>query len=430
MKTLERHFVGLLVVSSFLVAPVAAQDTQARLSAGEREAGWELLFDGHSTAGLRGFRSETFPARGWVIEEGALRHVAGGGGGDIVTVKTYRDFELAFEWKVAKGANSGIMYRVGEDHDATWRTGPEYQILDDEEHHDGKNTSTSAGALYALIAAEGKRLKPVGEWNTGRILLIGDRLEHWVNGKRVVATFLHNERWNELIEASKFKTMPAFGELPEGHIAFQDHGDDVWYRNIKLRDVGRPKGDPVRLFNGKNLEGWTAHLNDGGRMEDVWSVTADGVLVCAGRPVGYLRTVDDYENYLLRVRWRFNPITKRPGNSGVLLRQIGEDKVWPRSIEAQLQSGAAGDFWNIDKYPMQVAEARTNGRNTKRTATAENPIGEWNEYEITVWKGEVLLRVNGKLLNQAWECLETPGKICLQSEGAEIHFQDVVLTPY
>ncbi len=187
------------------------------------------------------------------------------------------------------------------------------------------------------------------------------------------------------------------------------------------------RGDEVRLFNGEDLTGWTWHL-ESGRPEEVWRVE-DQVLICKGNPIGYLRTQTEYESFILKLEWRFNPVTKQAGNSGVLVRMIGEDKVWPRSIEAQLMSENAGDFWNIDEFPMKVDQRRTSGRNTRKLKMAEKPIGEWNEYEIRVCGGDVDLKVNGVLLNQARDALEIPGRICLQSEGAEIHFRNVRLTP-
>jgi hypothetical protein len=129
-----------------------------------------------------------------------------------------------------------------------------------------------------------------------------------------------------------------------------------------------------------------------------------------------------------RCAWAWHP-AKGAGNSGVLMRMVGEDNVWPRCVEAQLQSGNAGDFWNIDKFPMKVDPARTKGRNTKKTHFAEFPIGEWNEYEIIVDGGAVVLNVNGELLNEARDVWATAGKIALQSEGAEIHFRNIRLAP-
>jgi hypothetical protein len=185
----------------------------------------------------------------------------------------------------------------------------------------------------------------------------------------------------------------------------------------------------IELFNGKNLDGWTYHLADkNAKMQDVWSVR-DGVLTCKGKPTGYLRTKDDYTNYVLRLEWRFDP-AKGPGNSGVLLRLVGEDKVWPKSIEAQLHSQNAGDIWNIDMFPMQVDAARTAGRRTKKLKpTNEKPLGQWNQYEITVDHGALTLKVNGEVQNVATQCEEVPGKIGLQSEGAEIQFRNIRLTP-
>ena len=245
---------------------------------------------------------------------------------------------------------------------------------------------------------------------------------------KIIECDLDGEEWKQRVAASKFSVYEAFGTQVKGHIGLQDHGNDVWFRNIRIRDLSAPMPDEVRLFNGRDFTGWTAFLLDDGRMEDVWSVR-EGILICKGRPAGYIRTEADYTNYVLRLQWRFNPVTKEPGNSGVLLRMIGQDKVWPRSVEAQLQSGSAGDFWNIDKFPMKTALKRTSGRNTKKTHFAERPIGEWNTYEIIVDGASITLKVNGETVNEASEVMEIPGKICLQSEGAEIHFRNIRLAP-
>ncbi len=414
-------FAARTLVKSCLLAGIVAS-----LPAQEPAAGaspWKVLFDGKSTAAWRGFKAPAFPATGWTVDQGAL--AVQKGGGDIVTVDEFTDFDLRFEWKVAPGSNSGVMYRVTEDGDATYQSGPEYQILDDDKHPDGKSPATSAASMYALIAPVKKTLKPLGEFNEGRIVVYGGQVEHWLNGVRVVQAKLGSDELNQLIQKSKFGAMPRFAKAAKGRIALQDHGDPVWYRNIRIREL-HPDREVV-LYNGKNFDGWTFHLNDNGKMADVWSITPDGVLVCKGNPVGYLRTTQDFTNYILRVEWRFDPVTKKAGNSGVLLRQVGPDKVWPKSVEAQLQSGEAGDFWNIDDVKMKVDPARTKGRNTKHLASNENPIGEWNTYEIDVDHGDIELRVNGMVLNRAWDVEEVAGKICLQSEGAEIHFRTVKL---
>lgn len=399
------------------------------LSERERLEGWRTLFDGRTSAGWRGYRGQAFPRSGWTVEDGCLHVGAGGGGGDIVTAEEFGDFDLQFEWKVAPGANSGVIYRVGEQREASWQTGLEYQILDDAAHP-GTEPKHSAAALYDLVAPEQKALRPAGEFNEGRIYVRGDRVEHWLNGVRVLEARLSGPEWEAVYGRSKFTAWPGFGTLPRGRIALQDHGDDLWFRNIRIREVlpVRP-GQEIPLFNGRDLSGWTWCLPEGARPQDVWSVAADGVLVCRGQPEGYIRTLDDYTNFVLKLEWRWSPVTKQAGNSGVLVRMVGPDVVWPRSIEAQLQSGSAGDFWNIGDFPMKTDPARTRGRNTKHTKANERPLGEWNDYEITVDHGTVTLKVNGEVLNAATDCWEVPGKICLQSEGAEIQFRNIRLTP-
>jgi hypothetical protein len=429
------------VACSWLSAHVVAQgpspsrpgrldDTAGnRITPVQRAAGWALLFDGRSTRSWRGYRERGFPAQGWVIEDGCLKVVEGGGGGDIITVDQYENFELALEFRVSRGANSGIMYRVGEQYPAPWQTGPEFQILDDAAAGLEPTDSHSVGALYALFKpAADKVSHPAGQFNAARIRIRDGRLEHWLNGVRVVDCALGSDDFSRRVAASKFNAYEDFGTLRRGHIALQDHGHDVWFRSIRVRDLDAPMPGEVRLFNGRDLSGWTAHLPEGGAMAEVWSVE-DGILICRGRPVGYLRTTDDFVNYVLRLEWRFDPVTKKAGNSGVLLRMVGEDKVWPRSVEAQLHSGNAGDFWNIGEFPMKTDPDRTRGRNTKKTHFAERPVGEWNEYEIIVAGGSIVLKVNGQLVNEAWSVQEIPGKICLQSEGAEIHFRNIRLAP-
>lgn len=419
---------AICAVSCFsLAATTPAHGADNTLSAAEAAGGWKLLFDGTTTSELRGYRQAGFPAKGWRVEDGAIRVLSGGGGGDLVSKDQYGDFELSLEFKCAPKANSGVMYRVTEANDTPWQTGPEYQVFDDAGNATPSDHKHSAGALYDIIAPpKDKPLRGAGEWNHARIRLKDGLLQHWLNGAKVAEARTDSQAWKDMIAASKFKAYTGFGVQPKGHIALQDHGDDVWFKNIKVRDLDAALPAEVALFNGKDTNGWTAHLNDNGSLEQVWSV-ADGVLTCKGQPAGYIRTVADYTNYVLKLEWRFNP--DKAGNSGVLLRMIGEDKVWPKSIEAQLQSGAAGDFWNIENFTMTAAADRTKGRNTKRTHTAERPLGEWNEYEIIMDGGTVVLKVNGEELNRATDAAAVPGKICLQSEGAEIQFRRIRLSP-
>ena len=228
---MRRHGFGVIVL--MLAGVTLAGQTAPR----ER-----LLFDGKTTNGWRGFKKATFPERGWVVQNGWLKHVAVGGqdsqgGGDIITVDTFDNFDLQFEWKVALGANSGVKYLVTED-----RSGPiahEYQVIDDERHPDAKvGPHRATAALYdAIPAPANKPLKPAGEINAGRIIVNGTHVEHWLNGVKVVDYELWTPDWERRVRESKFKDYPKYGRARRGHIGLQDHGDQAAFRNIKIRDI-------------------------------------------------------------------------------------------------------------------------------------------------------------------------------------------------
>ena len=194
---------------------------------------------------------------------------------------------------------------------------------------------------------------------------------------------------------------------------------------------------PVKLFNGTSLDGWGYYLvNPNIKMTDVWSVK-DGVLICKGEPAGYLATEKDYVNFKLIVEWRW-PEGKTPGNSGVLMRVTGEPKALPKCVEAQLQHENAGDFWAFHGFKIAGEPARTIQKKddqygdvigVRKIKGNEKKPGEWNTYEITAEGGTITLSVNGEVLNKATDCEEVAGKIALQSEGGEIHFRRVELTP-
>lgn len=198
---------------------------------------WKVLFNGTSTAAWRGYKQESFPDQVWKIENGMLRTIVGGESRDLITREKFGDFELKIEWKISAGGNSGIIYLVSEDFDSTYKTGPEMQVLDDSKHNDGKNPKTSAGSLYGLIAPVNKVLAPVGQWNKVRVVVKSGHVEHWLNGRRVVSYELGGEELKPLIAGSKFKDYPRFGQNKEGNIALQFHGDEVWYRKIRVRSL-------------------------------------------------------------------------------------------------------------------------------------------------------------------------------------------------
>ncbi|MBU0640306.1 MAG: DUF1080 domain-containing protein [Planctomycetes bacterium] len=198
----------------------------------ERAAGWELLFDGKTTTGWIGYGSDRVPDS-WRVIDGCI--VLTGSGGDIVTTEQFDNFELKLDWRICAGGNSGIFYHVGDGDDYVWRTGPEMQVLDNAEHADGRNPLTSAGSAYALYAPPRDPTRPVGFFNEARMLVNGDHVEFWLNGVKTAEYEQYSDEWEKRVAASKFAQMPKYGRLKTGRIALQDHGDRVWFRNIKIR---------------------------------------------------------------------------------------------------------------------------------------------------------------------------------------------------
>jgi hypothetical protein len=197
---------------------------------------WQPLLGDNPASAWRGYRRADLPA-GWQMVDGALTRV--GAGGDIITRETYDNFELTLDWKISPGGNSGIFFRVVEDStlDAVYLTGPEMQVLDNAGHPDGKTPSTSAGSDFALHAPNRDVTKPVGEWNQARLLVNGPHVEHWLNGEKILEYELWSEDWKQRVQASKFKAWPRFGMARSGHIALQDHGNWVAFRNIRIRRI-------------------------------------------------------------------------------------------------------------------------------------------------------------------------------------------------
>lgn len=209
----------------------------------EIKAGWQLLFDGQSTAGWHGY-NRTGLGPGWQVIDGTLhfdglpkaeteRSICN----DIATDGIFSDFHLRIDWKISPNGNSGIMFHVQEDpkYRTPWLTGPEMQLLDNDGHHDGQLNKHRAGDLYDLIACDGTSLKPVGEWNEVEIIVFQSRLEFLQNGLSILSTMLWNDQWDGLVAGSKFKDMPDFAKSRSGRITLQDHGNPVWFRNIKIK---------------------------------------------------------------------------------------------------------------------------------------------------------------------------------------------------
>ncbi|MFZ4546651.1 MAG: 3-keto-disaccharide hydrolase [Bacteroidales bacterium] len=212
----------------------------------EKKNGWKLLFDGKSTKGWRGVYKEAFPEKGWEVKDGELVVLPSGGaesanGGDIVSIDEFSDFELVADFKITEGANSGIKYYVTEkENNQGSAIGPEYQILDDKNHPDaklGRDGNRTMSSLYDLITAKNKRVNPIGEWNSARIVSKNNHVEHWLNGMKVLEYERGSKEFRELVAASKYKVWPGFGEAAKGRILLQDHGNKVSFRSLKIREL-------------------------------------------------------------------------------------------------------------------------------------------------------------------------------------------------
>jgi hypothetical protein len=203
------------------------------LSPAEKAAGWRLLFDGHTTQGWRGFKQSTFPNQGWVIENGLLIKQPRVRGGDIVTTDTFLDFELTWEWRIRKGGNNGVKYFITEERGSA--VGHEYQMIDDTRVQDPKGMTA---AFYAILPPSADKPPPrIDDWNQSRILVQGQRVEHWLNGLKVLEYELGSPIVLAAVARSKFKNVAGFGTKLRGHILLTDHTDEAHFRNLKIREL-------------------------------------------------------------------------------------------------------------------------------------------------------------------------------------------------
>ena len=217
----------------------------------QQQQHWQSLFDGKTFRGWQGLGLDSIPHAQWIIENGTIRNIAKNRDNankshtqvrcDLMTVDTFLNFEFRFEWKISPQGNSGIKYNVSEkmstQNGSTHALGFEYQIIDDTGYPEHLEPWQQTAALYALIPAKDARPKPAGEWNTGRIVLKGNHGEHWLNGRKVVEYELGTSYFDSLFQQSKYHVHPHFAEKRYGHIVLQDHGDDVWFRDLKIRRI-------------------------------------------------------------------------------------------------------------------------------------------------------------------------------------------------
>ena len=386
---MKQIFLALLVVFIF---PPDTNMTQNKSMSGksinpqqtetDRSSGWEPLFDGSSLEKWRGFKQELLP-EGWIMKNGKLIAMGKGGdiGGDIITKKQYEDFELVLEWAISEGGNSGIFFRVLEEgYPTAYATGPEYQLIDDIGFAQKLEEWQKTGANYAMHNASNIKLMPVGEFNKSRIKVVDGHVEHWLNGNLVVEYDLWTEDWKAKVKNSKWKNYTGYGLARKGHIGLQDHGSEIRFKNIRIRDL-TDYGNS--LFNGKNLDGWKVHGTE------KWYVDKSQ-LICESGPdkeYGYLATTNEYKNFLLRLKFK----QESNGNSGVFFRS---------SIEGTIITG-----WQVEVAPEGfdsggIYESYGRGWLYRIPEEKESILkeGEWNELVIKVEDDRVITWLNNELM--------------------------------
>lgn len=233
-----KYLASITLCLIFGVMACSKPNTQHnQLTSKEKKQGYKLLFNGENLNGWHSYLQDQ-PGSAWSVENGAITLNPGSGsGGDLTTDKQYKNFVLELEWKISKGGNSGIIFYIHESpkYEQTYFTGPEMQVLDNKFAADNADPSHLAGSLYDLIPASNSAVKPAGQWNKVKIKALNGHLQFWLNGIKVVETQMWNKHWEKMINNSKFKKWEGFAAYKKGHIALQDHGHRVWYRDIKIK---------------------------------------------------------------------------------------------------------------------------------------------------------------------------------------------------
>lgn len=394
----------LSIAVAFCLSPLAQNAGVNRLSPLERDAGWQLLFDGETTAGWRSVKAEGFPSEGWDVQDGALHHTTGGG--DIVTQRLYAEFELEFEWKVSAGANSGVKYMVAP-LDADYAYGPEYQVLDDDRHEDAELPSHRAASLYDLAAQVGGKTRPIGEYNRGRIVVRDGWIEHWLNGVRVVRIEAAGAAWDAAHAKSKYAGTPDFARTGAGRIALQDHGDEVWFRDLRIRELPAFDFSELDLLPGEGLDGWKEY-------GDARYVREDRTILgeVDGGGQSFLLSKSSFGDFLFEVDVK----TELPGNSGIQIRcQRREDG---RPFGYQIEIDPSERAWSGGLYDearrgwLQNLEHNDAGR-------AAFVHGEWNRYRIECIGPWIQVRVNGVPTVDYFDLADLEGVFGLQVHSGD-----------
>jgi len=384
MKT--KLFIACAALSGALLAACTPAPKNNVLTEAEKAEGWKLLFDGKTLDGWRDYNGDSLTAP-WIVEDGCIR--AKGSGSDasgyIVTDTVYENFELVWDWKIAEGGNSGMLYHVVENpkFKVPYVTGPEYQLIDDFGFPEPLEDWQKTAADYAMHVPDTSKtiIKPAGEWNTSKIVFDNGHVEHWLNGEKVVEFEAWTDDWFEKKNSGKWKDAPEYGLAHKGVICLQDHGSAAWFRNIKIKELPR-KTKEVDLFNGVDLKGWEIYGTE------KWYVD-NGLLVCESGPdkqYGYLATREYYDDFDLTVDFK----QLANGNSGVFFRSF-------------IEPGAIINGWQVEVAPKGmdtggIYESYGRGLLVQIPDEKENILkpGDWNTLRILVKGDNVKTWLNGE----------------------------------
>ena len=358
--------------------PVTTEEAEEPvLSRWRQRAGWRSIFDGRSLAGWHACGTTRAPSAGWSVEDGVLVHSSGGG--DLVFAEQLANFELELEWSVEPGGNSGVKYRAAAGESLL---GPEYQLLDDEAAQQ-LPAKHRAGALYDVAASEGAAPAAPDVFHAARIVVSGDSIEHWLDGRRVVRIERGSERWADALAQSKFATLADFAAPRPGSLGLQDHGSAARFRNLFLRDLDRLPGAPVEIFDGESLDGWRV-------LGDAIYEVDDGTILgrIGGGGQSFLITERTFADFILEVDVK----TELPGNSGIQVRsRVGEGG---RLIGYQIEIDSSERAWSGGLYDEGRRGWLDDLSDDAYARTAFRP-GEWNRYRIECVGPTIRAWVNG-----------------------------------
>jgi hypothetical protein len=373
--------------------------------------GWTLLFDGVDAGSWRTVEGLGLSTDSWNVEGGALRVSTGDGNGDWLSGDEYREFELELDWMVEGGSSTRLGIRRGE--------------LDTDH----------ALSLNSEDTGSSRILRPAGEFNHARVVATYDRVEHWLNGVKIKTLYTDPASWARRIGGDGALQDEELSGLPLARIMLDGAGEAIWLRNIKIRHLPmvqevEVEPVPISLFNGQDLTGWTWNPETPSRSAPVpFMVGGEGQLVGAGLPLGELRSKDEFQDYVLSLDWRFNPVNKLTGAGGILVRGVGSSVQFPDGVEIKLDHRQAGSLFRLGEMKLRADRRRTDGEFTRPIQDTEARSGEWNHLEIRLDGEELLVSLNGQVVNSASGLTERRGAIGIFTRRVELQYRNLTLTP-